>query len=326
MKFIGYRTLKTGIGATIAMIIAASLGLKYGTAAGVIVILSVQSTRRQSIRIAIQRMGACLLALFLSTVLFNLFGYSALVFGLFLLIFIPFAARFRLNEGIVVSSVLVTHLLVEKSTAIYLIINEFLLMLIGVSVALVLNLYMPSIEKKIKEDQAYIEECIREILRHMSVALRECAVSIKEEELFNNLENRLRLGRERAYRNLNNSIFSDNSYYTKYMEMRFQQLNALKNMRRHFERFSISYKQTDMIADFTSKIADSIHEYNTAEGLLKNLQALRESFREMELPKNREEFENRAMLYQFLNDLEQFLLIKNEFKKYLNENHAIDVF
>jgi uncharacterized membrane protein YgaE (UPF0421/DUF939 family) len=326
MKFIGYRTLKTGIGAAIAMLIASSLGLKYGTAAGIIVILSVQSTKRQSINIAVQRMGACLLALFLSTVLFNLLGYNAFIFGLFLMLFIPLASSFRLNEGIVVSSVLVTHLLAEKSTDTTLIINELLLMLTGVIVALLLNLYMPSIEKKLKEDQAIIEESIRQILHHMSIALRERTVSIKEESLFNNLENRLRLGSERAYRNLNNSIFSDNSYYAKYMEMRTQQLNTLKNMRTHFERFTISYKQTTMIADFTSRLGDSINEYNTAEGLLKNLQALRDNFAAMELPKTRDEFENRAMLYQFLNDIEQFLIIKNNFKKHLDENHAIDVF
>lgn len=326
MKFIGYRTIKTAIGAAIAMIIAGLLGLKYGTAAGVIVILSVQSTRRQSINIALQRMGACILSLFLSTILFNFFGYSPLVFAIFLLFFIPTAAKFRLNEGIVVSSVLVTHLMVENSTEVSLIINELLLMVIGVVIALLLNLYMPSIEKKIKEDQEYIEEGIREIFRHMSSALHECSVSIKEEELFARLEERIKQGTEKAYRNLNNTLFSDSSYYVKYMEMRHQQLNTLNNMRRHFERFSISYKQTEMIAGFTSRLADSIHEKNTAEGLLKNLQALRESFQTMELPKTREEFENRAMLYQFLNDMEQFLLIKNEFKKYLNENHVVDLY
>jgi uncharacterized membrane protein YgaE (UPF0421/DUF939 family) len=326
MKFIGYRTLKTAVGATIAILIAASLGLKYGTAAGVIVILSVQSTKRQSIRVAIQRMGACILALFLSSVLFILLGYNAYVFGAFLLIFIPTAARFKFNEGIVVSSVLVTHLLVEKSTAVSLIVNELLLMLIGVGVALIMNLYMPSIDKKIKKSQVDIEELIREILRHMSSALGECAVSLKEEELFNRLERKIKKGRERAYRSLNNSLFSDNSYYVKYMDMRYQQLKALKNMRKHFERFSIPYKQNEMIAEFTLKLSNSIHEYNTAEGLLKSLQDLRESFKAMELPKTRDEFENRAMLYQFLNDLEQFLLIKNDFKKNLDEESIVDLY
>lgn len=326
MKLIGHRTVKTAVGAAIAMLIASALGLRYGSAAGVIVILSVQSTRRQSINIAVQRLGACILALFLGTVCFNILGFTPITFGVFLLLFIPAAARFKLNEGIVVNSVLVTHLLSEKTTSVSLLVNELLLMLIGVTIALLLNLYMPSIERKIKEDQGYIEDYIRKILRHMSAALRQSSVSIKEEELFKKLEGRIKQGTEKAYRNLNNTLFSDSSYYVKYMEMRHQQLNTLKNMRRHFERFSISYKQTEMIADFTSNLAESIHEYNTAEGLLKNLQNLRENFQTMELPKTREEFENRAMLYQFLNDMEQFLLIKNEFKKYLKENHAVDLY
>ena len=33
----------------------------------------------------------------------------------------------------------------------------------------------------------------------------------------------------------------------------------------------------------------------------------------MELPKTREEFESRAQLLQFLNDMEEFLLIKRNF-------------
>jgi uncharacterized membrane protein YgaE (UPF0421/DUF939 family) len=326
MKLIGYRTLKTAVGAAIAMLIASALGLRYGTAAGVIVILSVQSTKKQSIRIAIQRLGACLLALFLSSVLFNLLGYNAFVFGLFLMAFIPSAARFGFNEGIVVSSVLVTHLLVEKSTAVPLIINELLLMIVGIGVALIMNLYMPSIDNKIKANQGEIEDLIREVLRHMSEALRQCAVSLKEDELFNTLENKIKKGRDRAYRSLNNSLFSDNSYYAKYMDMRYQQLKVLKNMRRHFEKFSITYSQTEMIANFTLRLSNSIHEYNTAEGLLKRLQDLKDNFKVMELPKSREEFENRAMLYQFLNDLEQFLMIKNDFKKNLDEEKHLDVY
>lgn len=326
MNYIGYRTIKTAIGAALAMLIASSVGLKYSVAAGIIVILSVQSTKRKSIQIAYQRMCACLLALFISTILFNLFGYSPIVFGIFLLLFIPLSARFRIKEGIVVSSVLVTHLLVEKSTSISLLMNEFMLMIVGVGIALLLNLYMPSIEKNVKEDMSYIENLMKEILFNMSSALRECAVSIKEEELINNLEKRLITGRKKALKTLNNSLISDNSYYVKYMDMRTQQLNAFKNMRRHFDRFSITYKQTEMISEFTLKLSESIHEYNTADGLLKNLQALRESFKDMELPKTREEFENRAMLFQFLNDLEQFLLIKNEFKDNIKNDNIIDVY
>lgn len=136
-------------------------------------------------------MIACLLALTISSVLFTMLGHNAIVFGLFLLVFIPLAVKFNLQEGIVVNSVLATHILAEKYISINLFINEILLMFIGAGIALLLNLYMPSIEKEIWEDQFYIEEKMKEILVQMSIALRELSVSLKEDKLFNDLEERL---------------------------------------------------------------------------------------------------------------------------------------
>lgn len=315
MKFIGYRTIKTAISAALAMLIAMELGLKYAVAAGVIAILSTQSTRRQSVKLAVQRFGASILAMAISTVLFILLGYTPLTFGVFLLIFIPLAARLKVAEGIVVSSVLVTHLLVENTVAIAWIFNELSLMFVGAGVALLLNLYMPSVEGQIKEDQRYIEETIRAILMNMAKALKEHSVSIQEDELFNNLEGRLEAARKRAYRNLNNYLFMESNYYVEYMEMRVQQLHTLKRMRGHFQRFFMTYEQTIMTAEFTEEVAKALHEENTAEGLLEELYKLRDTYKVMELPKTREEFENRAMLFQFLNDLEEFLIIKYEFKR-----------
>lgn len=322
MKFFGYRTLKTSIGATAAIMLANQMGLQYSVSAGIITILSVQSTKRQSVNIAMQRLGACVLALAISSVLFGVLGYHAVIFGLFLLLFIPMAAKLKVAEGIVVSSVLVTHLLLEKSVMASLLWNEISLMLVGVGIALLLNLYMPSIEGKIKEDQSYIEEKMKEILLHMAMALKEHYVSIKEEELFSSLENHLLQARSRAYKNLNNYFFADESYYAQYMEMRMQQFETMKRMRQHFQRFFMTYEQTVMIAHFTEKVAHSIYEGNTAENLLEDLYHLREHFRAMELPVTREEFENRAMLFQFLNDMQQFLEAKYEFKQNYLQNQS----
>lgn len=77
----------------------------------------------------------------------------------------------------------------------------------------------------------------------------------------------------------------------------------------------MTYEHSIMVSEFTQEVGESLHEENTAKELLDNLQLLRESFKTMELPKDREEFENRAMLFQFLNDLEDFLIIKYDFKK-----------
>jgi uncharacterized membrane protein YgaE (UPF0421/DUF939 family) len=325
MKIIGTRTLKTGIGAPVSIILATVFGLKYSVAAGIITMLSIQSTKRESIQIALKRIVACVLALILASIFFNIFGYSPVVFGVFLLAFIPVTAKFNLEEGIIVSSVIVTHLLVEKSTSLQLVFNELALMVIGVGIALFLNLYMPSRENLIKEDQKYIEENMKKILIKMSAALKEHDSSFADDELFRELDDRIKAAKRRAYKNLNNYLIRDMSYYVEYMEMRRQQFKTLKRMKDNFRRFSIADEHTVKVADYTEKISKDFYEKNTAEGLLKELEDLRGEFRNMNLPSTREEFENRAMLYQFLNDLEQFLLIKFEFMKNLTlENISIE--
>ena len=109
-KIVGVRTLKTGLGATVAMMIAQLIGLKYMASAGIITILSIQSTKRESVQIAIRRFFATCVALGVGGILFRLLGFTPLVFGVYLVVFIPIAARFKITEGIVSASVLVTHL------------------------------------------------------------------------------------------------------------------------------------------------------------------------------------------------------------------------
>lgn len=314
MNFIGYRTIKTVIGAVASMYLAMNMGLKYATAAGIITILSLQSTRKQSIRFSSKMIGAFLLALLLSLGLFKFLGYTPLIFGLFLLLFIPLSVRLKVQEGIVVSAVLITQLLIEKTIEMSFILNQISLMAIGVIIALLLNLFMPSFENKIKEEQDIIEATIQKILLDMSNSLREQVVSIKQEELFTLLEVRLKQGRDMAYKNLNNSFSSNSSDYTAYMDIRLQQLHCLQNMRKHFERLSIAYKQTLIISGFTIQVAHSVQDSDTAEKRLNDLSKLRKSFTTMELPQDREEFENRGMLYQFLNDMEEFLLLGTTLK------------
>lgn len=323
MKFIGFRTLKTAIGASLAIVIAKQLGLEYSAVAGIITILSVQKTRKKSVKIAFKRIGASIMALCIAFVLFKVFGFSELIFGAFLLIFIPLSVRLNLDEGIVVSSVLVSHILVEKSLSLFWVKNELALMLVGVSVAVILNLYMPNIEEKIKEEQIFIEDSIRDILIKMAEALRNGHVSLEEDELLEALESRIRAARKLAYVNLNNNLFLDDSYYVKYMEMRKQQLEAIEGMVEHFKGGFSAYEQKIMMAEFTEKVANLLYEKNTAESLLIDLDRLRENFRKMPLPVTREEFEIRASLFQFLNDIERFLKLKNEFmKEVLAENRA----
>ena len=75
----------------------------------------------------------------------------------------------------------------------------------------------------------------------------------------------------------------------------------------------MSFEQTHMISKFTKNVADEVKDRNDCKELLKELELLKLGFKEMALPKTREEFENRAQLLQFLNDMEDLLIMKRNF-------------
>ena len=74
MKFrIGYRTIKTAVGATLAILIAQSLGLENYASAGILTILCIKVTKKKSLRASWDRILACLIGMVFSFVFFELF-------------------------------------------------------------------------------------------------------------------------------------------------------------------------------------------------------------------------------------------------------------
>ena len=313
MKYIYNLAFKMAISATIALIIGNILGLQYATVGAVIAILSIQDTRKKALIISYKRIVACSMGILLSVILYSLLGNRALIFGLFLIILIPLTSRLKVQEGMVPSVVLSTHFLVANNITIALIFNEILLMIIGIGVAAIANIFMPSLEDKFKDDKEWIEEHYRIIISKMAKSLITHTVDIDEQKLINEVEKRLYESKETAYKIVNNHFFKSSSYYTDYINMRINQFDTIKRMRLHFQRFNIPVEQMNVMSDFTLCVAENIREMNDCKSLLRDLDILRSEFKKMELPKTRDEFESRAQLLQFLNDMEEFLLIKRNF-------------
>lgn len=310
---LGMRTIKTAVGATLAMLISQSIGLNYALSAGIITVLSVQNTKRKSLETGLARLNSTLLALGISCLMFTLFGFNSVAFGIYLLIFIPLAVKFKLSDGIAVSSVLVTHVLGEGTISLAILWNEVMLMVIGAGIAILFNLYMPNMIAQIKKDQDEIEEHFRTVLFCLANTTRSQAVAIDEEELFESLERHLDQARARAERNRQNYFLEEMTYYVQYMEMRAMQYQVLTNMRQTLGKVMMTVEQSNLLADLTEHIANSLHEFNTADELIQETQMVLICCRNQELPKSREEFENRAMLFQYLNDVMHLLEIKRQF-------------
>lgn len=314
-KYLHSKTVKMALSATIAIFICNYLNLEFSVTSGIIAILSIQDTKKEALLISLRRIIAATLAIFLSFSLYVLLGNNPIIFGIFLLIFIPITVVAKISEGMVVGAVLSTHLLTSTNINVYWIMNELALTIIGVGIAMMFNLYTASLDEEFEKNKKTIEEQYKLILSDMAVSLVTQAVPVYEQKVLLNVEELINNSKFMAQRISNNYIFKNDNYYVRYIDMRMVQLDTIKRMKKHFSRFYMTYEQTRLLSEFTSNVANNIHEDNDCIELIDKLKLLRKDYEMMELPKNRDEFENRAMLFQFLNDLEDFLMIKKEFKE-----------
>ncbi|MCI6031490.1 aromatic acid exporter family protein, partial [Fusobacterium varium] len=315
LSYFDHRVIKTAFGTFLAIYLAQIMGISYGVTAGIVTIISIQTTKKESVKIAVERFIASLIGLFIAAIFFYFFGYTPFVFGLFILIFMPVCLRFNLFQGFLVTVVLATHILTEKNLSLKILSNEILILVLGALIAIILNLYMPDVTKKIKYTQENVDNLMKKILSYMSDELITGAIFIDEDKIFKELRKELDIGRDLAYKDYNNALFYGSRYEIEVFNMKRAQYKILVRMRRHFYKFFISSEHTFIISEFTRKVGSSIGVDKLYLEALAELEVLREKFKNMPLPKSRVEFESRAVLLQFFNDIEEFLEVKKDFMK-----------
>ncbi|XBG74058.1 aromatic acid exporter family protein [Enterococcus cecorum] len=313
---IGLRTIKTVIASVLAILIATQLHLLYATAAGIIAILSVGNTKKTSLKSGLGRVLSLGLAIILSFICFTTLGFHTWAFGVFLLVFIPLSVRFNLADAIVVNSVLITHFLVEKSFSWQMILNETPLMTIGVGLALLLNLYMPDNEKQLKEDIKAIEEDFRTIIFAMAAHLNLEKIAPLDDACLD-LRSKLRAALNQAHIHQKNQWISEEDYYSEYFSMRLAQLRILRDMVNLLIEIDIDGLFVDELRKVLISTAENFAEENDGKLILWQIEAVYQNYRQKPLPQTREEFENRALLFQFLQSFRSFVEIKAIF--YQNE-------
>lgn len=313
------KTIRIGIGAALAILAAGSIGLLYNTSAGIITLLTIQDTKKETLTIAMKRMFAFFAALLSAAAAFGALGYTPLSFGCFLLIFILLCTILKLQDGIAMNAVLTTHFFMQQEISRELIINEFLLLVIGAGIGVILNLFKRGRQKEIIEKQRKIEEEIRTLLIKLSKDLLQQGRKY-DDSYFYQLNLQVEDSIKKAYANTNNTLLTDTKYYIHYLEMRKSQIRVLKRIYKNIIRLTMVPKQAYPVSEFIAFISESFHESNDAGELLGELEDLYLYFTGEELPSTREEFENRAILFQILKEVENFLLIKKDYMDNLSEN------
>lgn len=309
MKF-NYQMLKMILAVPIAVLIAETFNLSFAGSAGIIAVLCIQPTRKQSFLIAGQRFAAGLLSIVFAYFIFEQFGYEPWTVGLLLLIFIPIAQIIKIAPGIVTSLVVIFHFYDLGTINSQIIFNEIAIMILGIGVALVLNLYMPSLDHKLTQYKKEIEANYQQMFRHFASYLRGESKELPIKR-YNALKTQIHQAEEWVERSIGNTFGKQAHRHKDYFTMRKVQLDSLEQMIRIIEPLEMTIKQSHKIADLYTDLADAIYPNNAVNYHLDQVKWLKSYFEREQLPTTRQEFEIRANLFQLLFEIEHYLQIKN---------------
>lgn len=316
------KLVKIAVGSVASIFLADMLGLSYSTAAGIITLLTIQDTSRETITISVKRILAFLLATFLSYTVFHLVGYHVFAYGIFLFFFISCCVLLRLSDAVSINAVLATHYLLEEDMSLPFIGNEAMLLLIGAGIGTLLNLYMPGKGNEIRAMQRTLEEDLRKVLLRMSEYIRKEDRSDYTGACFDRLQEDISAGKRQAFAYMNNTFFQESEYFIVYMNMREQQTMVLRDIYKKIIGVRMILPQAEQVSVLIYEIAVSFGECNNAADLLDRLSEILRGMKDSPLPVTREEFEDRAVLYGILMDLEYFLRLKKEFVDSLTEQQV----
>lgn len=323
MMSVFQRTIRITVSALLANFVAMLIGLENPYAAGIIAILAVLNTRKETFDRVKEYSGSTILAFAIATAVFYIFGYSIYSFAVYLAVYVPLAYFLKVDAGIAPCSVLVTHFLIAESISWAWQINGLAIMFIGLFFALLANFWIPSQNQK-------IEMMVVDIEKQMSLIL-----FLLEKRLLEGSKNRERIQQELkdlckqtielekiAFIEYDNRDFSDDSesYYIKYAQMRQRQYEILNRITNSLNNVLPNTDENRILASIFGETAEQLDETNTGIELLGYISNLYRVFRDSSLPKSREEFESRAILYNILTEFEKFLELKRDFYQEFGES------
>ena len=303
---IGFRTVKTAVGMTLGVIICKLLGLDNYASSAILVVLCIKHTKMHSVQAILSRLVSCLLILFLGSAIFSLLGQHAFVLGLIVLLFIPLTVVLNVQEGVITSCVILLHVFNAKAINGHLILNEIMLLIVGLGIAFLMNLMMPSLDKKLNHFKQDIENQITEIFNIFSQAcsMHNDHLNIKFDSLLLNIKKAKSL----AFRDVKNHfVRNENSFYH-YFDMREEQVELLKRMTSLLERINTDDPILEKISQLMYEIGSNVNSNDYTALRLHSLYEIRLSLDDLPLPTTHKTLNSRAHIIQILNELEEYLI------------------
>lgn len=299
-------TIKTAIAATLSLLVAQALGLRFSSSAGIITILDIFETRKATIKGGLKRTLSAIIALVLGIFIFEIFDYKTWAFGLYLLLFVPISFLLKIELGLGPSSVVVTHLLSYGEINSSIIFNEVGLILIGTGFAMLTNLYAPESQDELKKWIEDIDGDIKDILiffgdtlvNNLDVKIYEGKIKRLEDDI-NKALNLAIIENDNRIENSKNLLIG--------LSHREREMDLLMEMYDDLKSIPKEYADGKLISDLMIDTANNLSDNGDMVKVKKRIEFLEEHFHMMELPETHEDFIIRSSIFQVFRSLNQFI-------------------
>ena len=315
------QTTKIAVGSSAAIYVAESMGLQYGASAGSIALLTLVTTKWETVKLSLYRVFTFGIAVALAAATIGMMESEWIAYGIYIFFLVGFCRIVGMYATVSVNAVIGTHFLQEGDFSYAFIWNEFLLVCIGITAALILNLFYDygTQKKNLIRNQRETEKRLQLIMAELAAYMSGKRMQINVWERIRELEADLEAFIRDAYEYQDNTFHSHPGYYIDYFEMRARQLNILHNLHNEMRKIRRMPAQAKVVANFMLYLPDYVIELNSPEKQIRRLGQIFADMKNEPLPETREEFESRAVLYHILMDLEEFLLVKRRFVNGLDE-------
>lgn len=321
MKRTMINTLKLILAATVAILFASAFKLNFTISAGIVAILTIQPTKKETLHTALGRVYAFGVAMLLAFVSFRMFGFTIGAFIFYLIPYFFICQLFKWNSAMVMHSVLVSHFVSIGAMDLAAIRNETLIFCIGVSVGIIANLHL----RKKADYIAYLERetdaQIVKILRRMSERIMDKDITDYNGDCFKILKKRIHEAGELAEENFNNQFKTDDTFDIAYIAMRDKQCMVLYEMYKNVRMLHSSPITANKIAAFFAHMAEEFSKENDGRDLMAEFEEMDRYMKKQPLPNERQEFEDRARLFGLMRSVEEFMQIKMEFAQKFQIKH-----
>jgi len=302
--------VKVALGAAAAIGLSQLLGLQYAATAGIITVLSLMGTKRETMRIALGRLAALCAGTAIAFLCYSLLGFTLAGFTAYLFLFAVMCYACRWGHAVTMVSVLVSHYLSAGSMAPAMLGNEALLFLIGTGIGITVNLHLRPDEKAMRRHMTTVDELMRAAMHALSQGPEGLTYAA---QVLDALKRELTMAEQLAVDNADNTFGDAPLYPVRYVQMRANQRKILAQIAHAMADVQAETPQHAAVCALLARVADEYSQENDVAALLDAVQQVLADMRTQALPGDRDEFESRAVLYYVLLRTEDFLLLKRQF-------------